>query len=417
MFVLVATPIVNAQDLIVKEIVFEGNKKTRESVLRNEIVITEGDTASPESVEASRQFIQDLELFKSVETRTEDVDGGVRIVFTVREKRYWYIVPAFSRGSDGDIAYGARLQMDNLLGRANVLSIRARRKDLKDTDIQSEDSLDIEYSYPRVFSSLFDLDMRFNLNEADIEEERNGQEGQYFRDQTTIGISLARWLTSKGPSKGWRGSVGFFIDDYDHTFLGGDPTLFFDTTVQALTGKLQYIDVTNHGFYRSGQEFTYSAMLAADSLGSDESFARHTVQYKRFVPLKSRPGSNLNLRFTAGYTTDSIFGDATFRVASGRTIRGFERDSIEGNAFYYGTVEYLAPLFNRETLRGVVFFDLGKAEDDVSDLDFSNLNYSIGLGMRWKIQSFVRTDIRIDIARGLTDDGETKVFAGTRATF
>ena len=406
-----------SQTWIIQEIRFEGNEHTRDVVLQNELSIEVGDSVTAEDLERSRQHILDLELFKSVKVSQTQEDNGIVVTFTVDEKRFWYVVPAFSRGSDGDITYGARLQMDNLFGLNKVLSIRARKKELKNTDIQSQESVDIEYKYPRVFSSKYDLQLRAELNDSDIEEERNGENGIFLREQVNFGLSLSRWLTTTGPSKGWRGSLGFEIDDYDHTFIAGNPDLFFDAQINALSANVEYIDITNHEYYRSGRQFGYHLLVSSDNLGSDVSFTAHSLFYRQYIPLNHRKYTNLNIQVRAGYTTRSIFGDATYQVASGRTIRGYERDSIEGNAFYFANVEYLTPLFGKHSLRGAVFLDAGDAADSIHDLDFSDVKFGTGVGLRWKIRSFVRTDIRIDIASGLNDGGETKVFAGTRTTF
>ena len=51
---------------IIKEIRFEGNKRTRPSVMLQEMRVQVGDVADPRQIERSRQAIQDLSLFKSV---------------------------------------------------------------------------------------------------------------------------------------------------------------------------------------------------------------------------------------------------------------------------------------------------------------------------------------------------------------
>ena len=101
----------------------------------------------------------------------------------------------------------------------------------------------------------------------------------------------------------------------------------------------------------------------------------------------------------------------------GTTLRGYERDSIEGNTYYLGNIEYLRQIRSEENLRVAAFFDIGDASNELSGINFRDPKVAVGIGLRWKIQSFVRTDIRIDVAKGLGDDGETRVYAGTRATF
>ena len=78
----------------ISEIRFEGNNKTRLSILNQELLIKVGDPLNKELVEKSRQNIMDLGLFKSVRFRTES--GGI-VVFVIKEKRYLLLLPRFSR--------------------------------------------------------------------------------------------------------------------------------------------------------------------------------------------------------------------------------------------------------------------------------------------------------------------------------
>jgi hemolysin activation/secretion protein len=135
------------------------------------------------------------------------------------------------------------------------------------------------------------------------------------------------------------------------------------------------------------------------------------------MPVGSIEHQNLNLQFRVGYINEPILGPPQFKVGGSRAIRGYDRDAIEGNLFAILNIEYLRPIFNRETLRGAVFFDIGDAWEEPGDATFSDLNYGVGFGLRWKLKRFVRTDVRLDIAEGLTNDGETKAYLSTRATF
>ena len=77
----------------------------------------------------------------------------------------------------------------------------------------------------------------------------------------------------------------------------------------------------------------------------------------------------------------------------------------------------IRPIFNRETLRAAAFVDFGNAWEDRDDISFSDTKVGAGIGLRWKLKRFVRTDVRLDIAQGLSDGGETKAYLGTRSTF
>lgn len=395
----------------------EGNAKTVEQVINQELVIKEGGEFDPEDIELSRQNIMDMGLFRSVEATTTRTPEGVEVTFVVDEKRFWYLVPVFSRGSDGDITWGARLQMDNLFGKNNNLTLRAKKKKFKDTDIQTENTIELEYSYPRILGSAYDIGIQFDYDEADIEEERGELEGDYYRERFSVGFKIFKWLTTTGPSKGYRMALGLRSDDYDHEYLGGDPGLFTDLRVNSLIAGMEYINVIDHGAYRSGLHYGFQVEAAASVFGSDAVYALHNLFYRKYNSLDPDKRSNLNIQGRFGNMTDSIFGDSTFQVTGGTSIRGYRRDSIEGDTFYIANFEYLRGVGNRENLRWAGFVDVGNAFQDLTELSFSDPKVGAGVGLRWKIRSFVRTDLRLDIAQGLGSDGDTRVYAGTHATF
>ena len=395
----------------------EGNEKTVEQVISQELVIKEGEEFDPEDIELSRQNIMDMGLFRSVEATTIRTPEGVEVTFVVDEKRFWYLVPVFSRGSDGDITWGARLQMDNLFGKNNNLTLRAKEKQFKDTDIQTERTLELEYGYPRIFGSVYDFGVQFDYDEADIEEKRGTLQGDYYRERFSVGFKIFKWLTTTGPSKGYRMALGVRSDDYDHEYLGGDPGLFTDLRVNSLITGVEYIDVIDHGAYRSGLHYGFQAEAAASAFGSDATHGLLNMFYRKYTPLDPDKRSNLNIQGRFGNMTESIFGDSTFQVTGGSSIRGYRRDSIEGDTFYIANFEYLRGIRNRENLRWAGFVDIGNAFEDLTEFSFSDPKVGAGVGLRWKIRSFVRTDLRLDIAQGLGSDGDTRVYAGTRATF
>jgi outer membrane protein assembly factor BamA len=396
---------------------FEGNNKTSRQVLVQEMEIRPGDPFNEEVLERSRQNIMDLGLFKTVEAISSKTTGGMKVLIVVDEKKFWYLIPVLSRGSDGDITYGVRLQMDNLFGLNNGLTVRAKRKDFQDTDIQIEETLEVEYYYPRFYGTTFDLRFVYDFDQADIEEQRGMLSGDYFRERESFGINLSKWITTKGPSKGKRVTLGIRADDYDHEFLGGDPDLFTDTTINSLIAGLEHIDVVDHGNFRSGLHYGLGLEKADKLLGSTTTRTSWSFFYRRYKPLNTKVSSNLNFQGRLGYISESIFGDATYKITGGTTIRGYLRDSIEGNSFYIANLEYLRAFPNKETIRGAAFVDVGDAFENPDDFSLDEPKFAVGVGLRWKIRLFVRTDLRLDIAQGLGSDGETRVYAGTNSTF
>ena len=376
-----------------------------------------GEDFDVQKLERSRQNVMDLGLFKTVGAKADRSSEGVDVTFTVVEKKYWYLIPVVSHGSDGDVTLGMRLQIDNLLGRNKALTIRAKKKKFQDTDIQTEETLEVEYHYPRIFNSSFDLGFRIDIDEAEIEERRGRFAGDYFREKMTWEATISKWLNTEGPSKGIRINLGFRNDQFDHEFLRGDAELFTDLTVNTLVGGVEFLDVVDHGTHRSGVNYGFSLESAGSTIGSESSHTLQEVFYRKYIPLKTKSLSNLNIQGRFGNISSSVFGDATFKITNGKGVRGFERDSVEGDAFYIANIEYLRALSGKENLRGIAFVDIGDAFNEFEDISLSDPNIGVGVGLRWKIRSFVRTDLRFDLAHGLGDNGDTRIYAGTRATF
>jgi len=134
------------------------------------------------------------------------------------------------------------------------------------------------------------------------------------------------------------------------------------------------------------------------------------------MPVGDVEHTNLNIQLRAGYANRTVFGDPAHSLGGSSSLRGFDRDSVEGNAFVLANIEYLRPLFGKPNLRGVLFADVGNAYDSVDDVDLGDLRYALGVGLRWRLESFVKTELRIDFVKGF-DDGVEKVYASTKATF
>jgi outer membrane protein insertion porin family len=96
--------------------------------------------------------------------------------------------------------------------------------------------------------------------------------------------------------------------------------------------------------------------------------------------------------------SDDVPIDEKFFIGGIYSIRGFESrevgprdefgDFIGGETEAYFNFEYIFPLYEALSIKGVTFFDVGNAwsSDDVwgeDDTAFASWRYSTGLGIRW----------------------------------
>lgn len=409
---IVASP---AHAVVIDSIEFVGNNKTIPSTMLQEMGFRVGDDVNDERIEKSRQAIMDLGLFKSVTTDVAQTDTGNTLTITVDEKHFWFVLPRLSRSGDGDVSYGASMRFHNVAGRNQTLIFGAKRTETSDSKLSAKDEIGLRYTNPRLMGTSLELRTDVNYARSEIDEVRGDLEGDYGRKVALARVGVSRWL-KPGPSKGWRVGVEATLRDYEHTYLSGDPGLYFDATTFSLAGLVEYIDVHDKLYSREGKHYGYELMGASKRFASDASFTRHAVFYRRYMPVGSTEHTNLNVQIRAGAANRTVFGDPAYSLGGSSSLRGFERDSVEGDAFLLANVEYLRPLFGKQNLRGVLFADVGTAWPSLDEAKLSGFKYSAGFGLRWRFESFVRTELRIDFAHGF-NDGVNKVYASTKATF
>ena len=405
-------------DIMVSRIDIAGNKKTKHSIILQEIIFRAGQSVNQDSIDQSVQAIKNLGLFQSVEYHGAEADDGTIVAtFTVVEKRFNFVLPKLNRNGDGDITTGIVWRSENLFGRNQRSKFTLARKQFDDADEETENEIKWEYDYPRIAQSPFSLSLVALSEDTRLEETVNLETGEYDRSRSLFQFLLGRRLRKSGPSHGITLSAGPLWDRYRHEFISGTPGLLPDVTVKAIVAKVDGFYVNDHLLSRSGHHFGYNIRVADDVISSDVNFVDHFFFYRKFIPLPGKEHTNLNYQFRVGTINRSILGPPQFKVGGSRSLRGYARDDVEGNAFAILNVEYLRPIFNRETLRGALLFDVGNAWERANEASLSDLKYSVGVGLRWKLKRFVRTDVRLDIARGISEGGETRAYLSTRATF
>jgi outer membrane protein insertion porin family len=149
---------------------FEGNQRTRTSVLEKRVQVAPGDLLNPPLLERSRYRLTRLGVFKAVDLRYEPADGPKRdAVFVLKEGRRWESSLLFGYGSYEQLRAGVEWRQYNLFGRAHESRM---------TFVQSMKSTRGEYNYtvPELFGESIDGNARvFGL----LRDERSFQRQEY----------------------------------------------------------------------------------------------------------------------------------------------------------------------------------------------------------------------------------------------
>lgn len=415
-------------DTRIQAIEITGNELTQERIILQEMRLALGDRATEDAVEQDRQSILNLGLFSRVLANLSP-DGVLHI--KVKEKFYYLLFPEVNQEEDGEFSYSAYAGHDNLAGLNQRMSVRyttRNNEDFPEGDRDEEYSLG--YSYPRIGGSRYRLSLSLSSSQRNekvfscaegvrecffspIMDQPPVIESRYETNIDRANTSVSRWLGPPGPSRGWQVGVGLTAQDRQYELRDGRAGLLTSGNTVALTGFIQNIQINDYVLSLSGFNYFYSLEVGLRELGSDVSFNRHFISYSGYQHL-GRPHYNLNTRFQIAATSKTILNSLAYSLGNSTTLRGY--DNINGNAYIFASVEYLQPLFGKNYFRGAVFADVGNSYAQTEDIDVQDVLSSVGVGLRFKVRSFVNLEFRLDYAYAI-DNEEYQLYAVSSAGF
>ena len=383
--------------------------------MRQELTIKEGDPFDQEKIKASRQSVMDLGLFKSVDV---DVSDAGSVVFTVSEKHFILLIPRISYDSDNDqIKPGIRLTVNNVGGVNQRIKMTYIQSDAEDADDGSRNELGLEYSYPKILGSSYNLSAGINIVKSPLQLLQGGVVvSEYKKNDIDLNFVVSRWLKKTAPSIGWVVGAGMHYVDHNYQYESGLQGVYADDHAVSLLINIAYTELHDHLYSRSGVQYGYSIEQSMESLGSEYQFNRHQFYYRQFIPL-GRPHHNLNVQARMGFSdgATSNLGNDTYTINGYGDLRAYSEE-VSGDAFVIFNLEYLRPILGRSHVRSLVFVDMGDTFANNTDATLSGLKWAGGVGLRWKIKSFVSLDLSMEYARNFNSD-ENKFYFKTKGAF
>ena len=404
-----------ASALTISDIQFEGNDVTQDQVMRQELTIRVGDPLNEEAINTSRQSLMDMGLFKSVDATTDD--SGV-VVFKVAEKHFILLIPRISYDSDRDkIKPGIRLTINNLAGLNQRLKITYIQSDAEDANHGSQNEVGLEFDYPKILGSAYNLSAAIKYLNSPLQYLQAGVPvSEYKKNDLGFSFIVSRWVYKTGPSSGWASGAGLRFDSHDYKYLSGVPGVFANDHAVSVLANISYTNIHDYLYSRKGKEFGYSIEQGARWLGSQYEFNRHQFYYRHYMHL-GRIHHNLNVQARIGFSDghNSNLAEDTYSINGYGDLRAYV-DEVSGDAFFLLNVEYLRPILGRNHIRSLIFVDVGDTYLNNSDVTFSHLKWAAGLGIRWKLKSFVDLDLSMEYAHNMETD-ENKFYFKTKGAF
>ncbi|TWI04920.1 outer membrane protein insertion porin family [Luteimonas cucumeris] len=398
----------------VRRIVFKGNTRTADEVLRRQMRQFEGSWYSQAAVDRSKIRLQQLGYFETVDIETPEVPGSsdqVDVVVNVKETTSGSFLFGVGYSQLSGITTSIQLVENNFLGNGNRVSIAAQRSSYQQR---------YDFSFLNPYFSDNGMSLGYNLwwREFDYSD---FNVAQYSSDsgaaQVVMGLPITEYDTV---------SALFGIDTNQINPSLATPTEIIDyinavgnRTFHAWRGQLGFArDTRNNAIFPSSgtaQRVTLETTLP----GSTVEYFKVEYDISKFWPLS--PSLILNTRLNLGYG-DSYGSDFVRTLSDGRVVtatglpffenfyaggvssggrvRGYVDNTlgprasspysgypqpIGGAVKTVGSLEmYFPRLFDTNAARISAFLDFGNVYRDVDSFDASELRASTGVALLWR---------------------------------
>ncbi len=404
----------------VDQINISGNSRTKDKVIRREVLITPGDIFNTVRVETSKKRLENLGYFSKVDAFPIDtgVEGRKNLDIAVEEKR------------TGSLNFGAGFStVDSLVGFVELTqgnfditnwpSLTGGGQKFRIRLQGGTERRDVEIGFTEPW--LFDRPIAFSYNT--FYHEANYLSSVY--DERSYGFALD---LRKGLTPFLYVSIGYHFEDVDAINVAFDATPELraelgPATKSTMTATLVFDNRDNPFLTRSGERISYTWYATGFPSGGTEHFYGFDVEASKYWHLPWDMILLLNSEVAGVDALDEQENrlikvyDRLF-LGGSNNLRGFEyRDvgpkdkhgePLGGQSMARTTIELTFPII--EKARGALFYDTGFVNVNPWDYNFDHLVSDVGVGLRLDLPiGPLRIDYGIPVQKGGNKSSSGKV--------
>ena len=386
----------------VRRINIGGNVRTRDAVVRREMVQMEGGWYDASLISQSRDRVDRLGYFENVEVQTPAAAGTtdqIDVNMTVKERPTGNLAVGAGFSSSEKLVLSGSVSQDNLFGSGKSLSLGINT---------SKSGRTFALSFTDPYYTVDGVSLGYDIYHRTYDPSRTTSIARYRSVSTGAGVRLG-WPISLED----RINFGLTLDrteikTYDNSpdvykdfcvdFGCSDPSGVGEVTADSLVASAGWSrDTRDSRLYpRSGnyQRVRFEATLPV----LDLRYARLNYQFQHWLPVRSAEALmfNTQLGIVKGYGGEPVPFYKNLYAGGIGSVRGYEQsslgprdeedDPIGGTRQFIANLEYYFPLPGAgqdRSFRGSVFLDGGNVWGENEDFDLGDLRYSTGLGFAW----------------------------------
>jgi outer membrane protein insertion porin family len=386
----------------VRKVIFEGNTRTMDKVLRREMRQMEGAQFSSSKVQRSKIRLQRLKYISSVNTRyvrVTDQTDLLDIYVTVEERFSGSFTIGAGYSEDQGALFNLGLTNDNIFGTGNRLGITFNNN-------KAQEKYEFSYENPYYTPDGISRGFSISYTQTDAEE---AAFSDYLLDQIKGSVNYSIPLSEYNKIR-----FSFGIERSDVTLSVFSSAEIFDF-VRANNEKYENVAFPEGDVYEnifasmsfskdSRNRLIFPEKGVVNSVGvelfsGDLDYYKSFYRHQSLFPLAEKV--TLSFKGNLGYgqpyndTTDLPFFEK-YRAGGVRTVRGYDynslgpldslNDSFGGNFQVITNTEILFQidaLGGADSFRLGLYFDAGNVFADTNDFDADELRASIGISAKW----------------------------------
>ncbi len=374
----------------VNRVNIEGNTRTKDKVIRREVLVAPGDVFNTVRVDTTKKRLENLGYFAKVETYPEDTEipGRKDLTILVQEKR------------TGSLSFGGGFStVDKLVGFAELTQ---GNFDLFNwpsfTGGGQKFRLRLQYGTERkdfilTITEPYFLDRRLALTGQAFYTEANYLSAEY--DQRNYGFMF----DIRKPINAYMyGTLGYTLQDVEIFNVASSASEFIQSQAGSFVESKIFTSVVfdsrdNPLLSRRGQRITFSPFITGGFLGGDTQIYGWDLEGSQYFRLPKDTILLINGEIATvsqwGSGNDVPIYERLF-LGGSNNLRGFPfrevgpqdefGEPIGGKSMARATIEWTFPII--EKARGAVFYDTGFVNTSAWSFGFNHMASDVGVGIR-----------------------------------